>query len=107
MLMKTPLEPPRNKDDDRRRRLESLLGATVVNLSQTPPHKIISLSPKLSLSFSKHSNRRNKRKSMVIDALMEMGMIPTSMLIGRSAFLSTTEAIQKIPLSLSLRLCFF
>ncbi|KAL0904412.1 hypothetical protein M5K25_026516 [Dendrobium thyrsiflorum] len=51
LLKKTPSEPPKSRDDDRRRRLEPLLGATFVNPSQTPPHKILSLSPKLSLSF--------------------------------------------------------
>ncbi|KAL0922692.1 hypothetical protein M5K25_006700 [Dendrobium thyrsiflorum] len=54
MLIKTPPEPPKSRDDDHRRRLESLLGATFVNPSQTPSHKILYLSPKLSLSFSKH-----------------------------------------------------
>ncbi|KAL0920123.1 hypothetical protein M5K25_009234 [Dendrobium thyrsiflorum] len=57
LLMKTPSEPPKSRDDDWRRRLESLPGATFVNPSQTPPYKILSLSPKLSLSFSKLYSR--------------------------------------------------
>ncbi|KAL0925673.1 hypothetical protein M5K25_004038 [Dendrobium thyrsiflorum] len=54
--MKTTLEPSRSKDDDRTRRLESLLRSNFVI-----PHKLLltrfSLSPKLSSSFFKLSNR--------------------------------------------------
>ncbi|KAH0449233.1 hypothetical protein IEQ34_023033 [Dendrobium chrysotoxum] len=45
-------ETLRTRDNDRRRQLRSMLGVTFVNTSQTPPHKIFSLSPKLSLSPS-------------------------------------------------------
>ncbi|KAL0913032.1 hypothetical protein M5K25_016462 [Dendrobium thyrsiflorum] len=52
LLKKTPSEPPKSRDDGRRRQLESLLGATFVIPSQTPPHKILSLSQALPLFLS-------------------------------------------------------
>ncbi|KAL0916790.1 hypothetical protein M5K25_014329 [Dendrobium thyrsiflorum] len=61
--MKTPSEPPKSRDDGRRRRLESLLGATFVISSQTPPHKILSL-PQALLSFSKLYSRLGIRMRM-------------------------------------------
>ncbi|KAL0908750.1 hypothetical protein M5K25_023259 [Dendrobium thyrsiflorum] len=64
LLKQTPSRPSKSRDDDRRRRTEPLLRATFVNPSQTPHHKILSLSlpssPSLSLSPKAGLNEKSE-----------------------------------------------